>query len=654
MGRILSLTVGLAITVGFFFVQATAIAKDTQEYKTNPLAVKFGTLADIRDIKLSPDGTKISMIKWFDQDIPAAVVFDLQTGKGRIVASSKKGDFSVTWCDWANNERLLCGYRAIATDFDIRGYFPTTRLVAVSADGSKMKVLLEAKLLYEFSQFQDRIVDWLPDDPKNVLVEVPVTNGSGVSKLNIYSGHTKADERLHQASREWIADGRGHVRLYYEVTPIKRVWHVRNTKDSSWRILHEARMVDLDDSFSPIGFGEGENDLYFLQDSNGLNALWEQDLATGEEPHIVFSADSVDVSHLLVLGKFRRLVAVGYVTDRPRLHFFDKTIANIHASVHALFPDKGVDIVDESWDRRYYLVSVSNDRDPGTVYRLDASNHQLAKLLPVFSKLVGTEMAPVGPITFKARDGVEVPGYLTLPIDHTAGQLPLVVLPHGGPQSRDIGDFDPIVQFLAASGYAVLQVNFRGSGGYGEDWAGAGGFQNWRQAIEDITDGAKSLITDGTADAQRMCIVGWSYGGYASLMSVIEEPTLYKCAVSIAGVTDPKSFVRDFADFLNHRAVNAFVGHDDEVLDNGSPQRRAEEVKVPVLLFHGEKDLNVSVDQSKEMAEKLDRAKVPYQYIEYEDVEHDILRNRYRIDMLSRIGEFLEKNIGAGQAHASK
>jgi dipeptidyl aminopeptidase/acylaminoacyl peptidase len=642
----------LLTAVVYFSLSVVVFAKDKQAYETDPLAAKFGTLADVRGLRLSPDGTKISLIKWLDQDVPAAIVFDLTTHKGKTIALSKQGEFRVTWCDWANDERLLCGYRSIAQTFGIKGYYATTRLIAVNADGSKMKVLLDRELRDEFSQFQDRIVDWLPDDPENVLVQVPRAEGVGVARLNIYTGLTETEAQMRDNSRSWMADGRGNLRLFSRITSDKIVWYVRATKDAPWRVLHESKMTDPD-SFAPAGFSDDEDEFLFFDADNGHEALWAQNLSTDEQPHIVFSDDTVDVEDLLALGKYRRLVAVGYVTDRPHLHFFDKAVADIHTSVQALFPHDGVDILDESWDQRYYLVYVSSDKNPGMIYRLDNQTHQLAQLLPVFPKLIGTTMAPVKTISFKARDGVEVPGYLTLPVSGAQESVPTVVLPHGGPQSRDIGEFDPIVQFLAASGYAVLQVNFRGSGGYGEEWAGPGGFQNWRQAIQDITDGAKSLIADGTSDSNRMCIVGWSYGGYASLMSAIEEPDLYRCSVSIAGVTDPKTFVKDFSGFIESRAMKAFVGKGDEVLGAGSPQHRAAEIKVPVLLFHGEKDLNVSVEQSKEMAEKLEGARVPFEYIQYEDVEHSIQRNQFRIDMLARIAEFLAKNIGPATAVAA-
>ena len=631
-----------------FFIVASASAKDDQEYKADPLAVKFGTLPTLGGARLSPDGRKISLLQWTALDIPVAIVYDDKIGKSKLVLGSKKGEFNIEWCDWANNTRLLCGLRGLIRLFGVRGYFPTTRIVAVNADGSDMKVLLERKLRNEFAQYQDRIVDWLVDDPDNVLIQVPATHSSGVRKLNIYTGRTDTVFDDRDQVYNWLSDGRGNPRLYFYSTENVSKWYVRKTKDASWSVLHESMMTDLDDDFSPVGFGDDENELLYFDSHDGRRALWSRNLASDEEPHLVFAHNDVDVGHLLTLGKFRRLVAVAYATDRVRWHFFDKTIAEINKEIASLFPDVGVDILDESWDRNYYLVRVGGAQEPGVLYRLDRSKRQLLMLSATFPKLAGTPLAPIEPIIFKARDGVEIPGYLTRPVLHDNGPLPTIVFPHGGPQSRDVWGFDPIVQFLAASGYAVLQVNYRGSGGYGADWSGPGGFKNWRQAINDITDGAKSLIEDGTSDPSRMCVVGWSYGGYAALMSVIENPEMYKCVVSIAGVTDPQMLVRDYSGYLNHRAVQAFIGHGDEVTEQGSPQKRAAEIKVPVLLFQGEKDVNLSAEEGREMAEKLDHAHVSYQYIEYEDVEHDILRNQYRIDMLSRIGEFLKRNIGAG------
>ena len=192
----------------------------------------------------------------------------------------------------------------------------------------------------------------------------------------------------------------------------------------------------------------------------------------------------------------------------------------------------------------------------------------------------------------------------------------------------------------------MLQSNYRGSGGYGSNWSGEGGFRAWRTAVSDLTDGAQYLVDEGISDPARICVVGWSYGGYAALMSGVEEPDRYRCLVSIAGVTDPGMLIDDYRYFVSRKFIQKFIGREEEVLKHGSPLRRASEIRVPVLLFHGNLDLNVSVGHSKKMAKALRRAKQSVEYIEYEDVEHSIVRNSYRVDMLDRIGSFLDAHIG--------
>jgi dipeptidyl aminopeptidase/acylaminoacyl peptidase len=314
------------------------------------------------------------------------------------------------------------------------------------------------------------------------------------------------------------------------------------------------------------------------------------------------------------------------------------------------FPGKTVSVIDESWDRRYYIVRVESDRTPGIFYRFDVEEKKLLKISLQYPLLESRSLSAMKAIRYPARDGAEIPAYLTLPEDAKEGALPAVILPHGGPMARDYWQFDWMVQFLAAKGYAVLQSNYRGSGGYGTDWAGEGGFRAWRTAVNDLTDGAKYLVEQGIVDPSRVCVVGWSYGGYAALMSGVEEPERYRCLVSIAGVTDPEMLIEDNAHFLNNHALEKFIGRGGEVVKRGSPLRRASEIRAPVLLFHGGEDINVKIRHSQRMAKALKRAKKSVEYIEYEGVEHSIRRNGYRVDMLDRIGSFLDAHIGQPNA----
>jgi dipeptidyl aminopeptidase/acylaminoacyl peptidase len=570
---------------------------------------------------MSPDGTKVSFLQMHPEDLPILRTLDLTTGTPNLALASTRDGFDIQWCKWANDERLLCGFSAITGGWNA---YPVTRLVAVNADGSQMKVLLQRKLEDEFAQFQDQVVDWLVDDPKRVLVVMPNNKGATLKPLDIYSGGTGSAVEKHSGFVSWITDGRGFPRLYRYVTKDKIRWSYRRSGEKKWRLLEKAKMADLDHDYEPIGFGDDPDRLLVRKPHDGRLALWSVDLKGEEEDEVVFSHPEVDVDGVERLGKFSRLVAIGYSTDRPRLHFFDEAVEKISDKLATYFEGKSVGVIDESWDRRYYIVHVDSDRDPGSFYRFNVKQNQLLSISRQYPLLETQSLAPMESIRYPARDGAEIPGYLTLPTNGDEGARPTVILPHGGPESRDYWEFDWLSQFIAAKGYAVLQSNYRGSGGYGSDWSGEGGFRAWRTAIDDLTDGAKYLVEQGISDPNRICVVGWSYGGYAALMSGIEEPERYRCLVSIAGVTDPKILIDDSRHFLNTRVVQEFIGRDAEVINRGSPLRRASEIRAPVLLFHGDQDINVSVDHSKKMAKALERVKTPVEYIEYEDVEHSI------------------------------
>jgi len=610
----------------------------------DPLAVAFGTMPALWGVQLSPDGSKISFLQMHPQDLAILTILDLTTGKANLALASTPDGFDIQWCDWANNERLLCGFDAVAK----QGWeaYGVTRLVAVNADGSQMKVLLQSKLADEFAQFQDRVVDWLVDDPKHVLVIMPSRKGATLNPLDIYSGSTGSAVEKHGGFVGWISDNRGSARLYWYMSEDQFRWKYRLAGEGKWRLLDRAKMTDLDHDYEPLGFGEDPNRLLVLKPHDGRLALWSEDLTGETDDELVFSHPDVDVGGVAQLGKFKRIVAVGYWTDRAHFHFFDATVEKITNVLIEHMEGKAISVIDESWDRRYYLILAYSDRDPGTYYRFDLQKAQLLQIATTHPLLESKSLAPMSPIHYRARDGTQIPGYLTLPSGASERPLPAVILPHGGPGSRDYWGFDWIVQFLAAKGYAVLQSNYRGSTGYGSEWAGEGGYRAWRTAIDDLTDGAQYLVDQHIADPARICVVGWSYGGYAALMSGVEQPDRYRCLVSIAGVTDPSLLIRDSRHFVERKSVAQQISHDSEVVERGSPLKRASEIHAPVLLFHGDQDLNVSVEHSRKMAKVLERATVPVTYTEYEGVEHAIARNAYRIDMLDKIGAFLDAQIG--------
>ena len=245
----------------------------------------------------------------------------------------------------------------------------------------------------------------------------------------------------------------------------------------------------------------------------------------------------------------------------------------------------------------------------------------------------------------KAPDGATIPAYLTLPPGKDASGLPAVVLPHGGPSARDEWGFDWLAQFLATRGYAVIQPNYRGSAGFGDEWLIENGFKNWRISIGDITASARWLVSEGVADAKRLAVVGWSYGGYAALQAAAIDPGLFKAVAAVAPVTDLSMLKEEAGDYTNSRVVAEFIGTGPHVAE-GSPLRRASAIKVPVLLAHGDMDQNVGIAQSEKMAGALRSAGTPVEFLRYKGLDHQLEDGSARIEMLVKIGELLERSIG--------
>jgi dipeptidyl aminopeptidase/acylaminoacyl peptidase len=252
------------------------------------------------------------------------------------------------------------------------------------------------------------------------------------------------------------------------------------------------------------------------------------------------------------------------------------------------------------------------------------------------------------PISYPARDGTTIPGYLTKPPDAPAGALPLIVLPHGGPMARDRWSYYFLQQFLVSRGYAVLQMNFRGSGGYGSAWSEAA-HQDWGGLpYDDIIDGVRWAVSSGIADPGRIGIVGSGFGGYSALLGAVREGPLFRCAVSIGGISDLGLLTQQQRLNYAGEIVREQIGTDEAKLEAASPLRHAPDLKVPVLLIHGELDTRVSVDQSRAMAAALKTANRPFRYVEIKGADERIIDLRDRVLMLQSIEEFLTANMGAG------
>jgi dipeptidyl aminopeptidase/acylaminoacyl peptidase len=337
-------------------------------------------------------------------------------------------------------------------------------------------------------------------------------------------------------------------------------------------------------------------------------------------------------------------------------HFFEPDLARVQAKLSATLSDaSSISLLSWSVDRTRFIVKSMGPRDPGTYYLYDAKKDALNKISVRYPGLPSNELGEMLVIKYKARDGTRIPGYLTMPSGKGAKKLPMIVMPHGGPELRDYVTYDEWAQMLANAGYAVLQPNFRGSGGYGRAFTAAGNRQWGRLMQDDITDGVKALIADGTADPNRICIVGASYGGYAALAGGAFTPDLYKCVVSIAGIGDLPEFVTDrgrefTTDSWSYKIWVERIGDpraDSTSMKAASPSFNADKFKAPVLLIHGDKDEIVPIEQSRRMDKALRDAGKSVEFITIEDEGHHFAAEESDIRVMKEIDRFVAANIGA-------
>jgi dipeptidyl aminopeptidase/acylaminoacyl peptidase len=422
-------------------------------------------------------------------------------------------------------------------------------------------------------------------------------------------------------------------------------YYYRLADDGDWREFGRYNML-TDEGFYPVAVDHDLNAVYGFEDLNGRDALYRISLDGSMERELVFAHDEVDVSRLVRLGRQRRVIGVGYSDDYSRVEYFDPQYRALATALRNALPGNPViGFIDASDDETRLLVRASSDTNPGRYYVFDRAAGTLNEILLARPELEGVTLSEVRPISYPAADGTMIPGYLTLPPGSDGHNLPAIVMPHGGPGSRDDWGFDWLAQFYAHQGYAVLQPNFRGSYGYGEGWLVTNGFQGWETAIGDVNDGARWLVSQGIANPAQIAGVGWSYGGYAVLQSAVTEPGLFRAVVAIAPVTDLPALREDARAYSSGRNVAEYLGSGPHILA-GSPARHADRVTAPVLLFHGDQDLNVDVGQSRRMHDRLQDAGRNSELVVFEGLDHGLRDSAVREQMLERSDAFLREALG--------
>lgn len=627
-------------------------------------ATAFGAREAIQQVSMSPDGNKIAYIVPAKGQGSRLYTVDITNAATPRVALAASGDPErLSSCEWVSNARLICQIGMVMRDWD--GPVTASRLVAVNADGTEPKVVSVRQGINAewMSYFGGNLIDLLPSDDGAVLLGreyVPegkigsliakTKEGYGVDRVDTRSLASKQVIAPTRQASEYISDGLGTVRIMGVVKTASeydsgiRRYLYRIAGRTDWELLSEYDSTTRT-GFNPYAVDPIEDVAYGFEKTDGRMALYKVKLDGTLTKTKIFSRPDVDVDGLITLGRKKQIVGVTYATEKRESAYFDPALRKLGASLSKALPRADlVNFAGMSADGQKLVIWTGSDTNPGQFYYFDKTTKRVSPLFASRPELGNYTLAPVKPVSVKASDGTLIPGYLTLPVGSTGKGLPAIVMPHGGPSARDEWGFDWLAQYFAHQGFAVLQPNYRGSAGFGDDWYQQNGFKSWQTAIGDINESGRWLISEGIAAPDKIAIFGWSYGGYAALQSAVLDPSLFKAIVAVAPVTDLAKLKEQERGYTSYLLNRDFIGSGPHIIE-GSPARNAKRISAPVMLFHGDLDRNVDVIQSQFMARQLKEAGASPELFVYKNLDHYLEDGAVRAEMLQKSADFLKAKL---------
>lgn len=607
----------------------------------------YGGLPSIESIEISPNGQRLAAVITNGEE-RAVLVKEVATGQVLVRAST--GTVKIRFIRWAGDDDLILVKTVTASPIDVQ----TTQREWAMAFGLNVQTQKVTRLMDKAGGAMNTIyglpsVRTVGGKPAVFVQGIQFVNGQGrvsLFRVDPRMGSVKLIETGEPDTRDWVVgpDGRPLAQELYNLRTGR--WSVKLKSNTGWR---EAETVTaLLDPPDLAGLGRTPDSVLVAEEDDQHHPVWRELRADGSPP-----SDPIPVRE--GQGALRDEtggVLTGHaalVDDELRITYFDPQDAKIWKAVTAAFPNSMV--APESWsaDHTRVVVKVDSPTEGPAFSLVDLRTCHADWIGAEYQGLGKGDFGPRSSVRFKARDGLQLSGYLTTPPGREIRNLPLIVLPHGGPAARDMPGFDWWSQAMASRGYAILQVNYRGSAGFGEGFLRAG-YGEWGRTMQtDLSDGVAYLAGLGQIDPKRVCIVGASYGGYAALAGAALDPGVYRCAVAVAGISDMKRFVvwsRNVHGSAAYRYWNRFMGSEDAgdpVLAEISPIDHLDRVSIPLLLIHGKDDSVVPLDQSRAMADAMKKAGKPVELLVLKGEDHWFSLGETRREMLTATMAFVEK-----------
>ncbi|MBV8353595.1 MAG: S9 family peptidase [Verrucomicrobia bacterium] len=545
-------------------------------------------------------------------------------------------------------------------DRDIRGFFwkgdkyvlylkdnggdENYHVYVAQSDGSGSRDLTP------FEGVRAEMIDDLEDDPTDLIIGLNQRNKEvfDAYRLNIETGNLKLIAENPGNISSWTTDHAGNIRVATTTDGVNTTLLYRKTEQDAWKPVIT---TNFKETFTPQFFTFDNKDLYGVSNiGRDKAAIVEFDPETGKETNVLFDHPEVDVSDLHYSKKRKVITSASYTTWKEEKKFFDPVAEQLYKTLEGKLPGYDVYVVSSNKAEDTFVVRTITDRSLGSFYLYEANSGKLTKLADRNPWLKEDQLTEMKPIEYKSRDGLIIHGYLTLPKGKPAKDLPIVVNPHGGPWVRDEWGFNPEVQFLANRGFGVLQMNYRGSTGYGRNFWEAG-FKQWGQSMQDdITDGVKWLIDQGIADPKRVAIYGGSYGGYAVLEGLTKTPDLYAAGVDYVGVSNLFTFMKTvppywkpFLDMMYEMVGNP--EKDKALFEENSPALNADRIKAPLFVAQGAKDPRVNIDESNQIVNALKKRGIDVEYMVKENEGHGFHNEENRFSFYEAMESFLAKHL---------